>query len=272
MNTVRSQDGTRIAYDRQGDGPALVIVDGAMSARMSKMDLADLLAQQFTVYRYDRRGRGDSGDTQPYAVEREVEDIAAVIAEAAGTPFLYGHSSGGSLAMEAAVELGGAVRGLAMYEAPYSDDPAAQVPWREYLDQLAEALAADRRGDAVALFMQYVGMSAEQVAGMRHAPFWAGLEALAPTMAYDHAGIIGPDRGVPTERAARVPVPTLVLRGSAGDPAIGDAARRLSQAIPRATLRTLEGQTHDVQAAALAPVLAEFFSTTLAGAAASPSP
>ena len=176
MKNVMSRDGTSIGYDQAGAGPALIIVYGAMSTRSSgsRPELVTLLAPHFTVYSYDRRGRGDSGDTPPYAVDREIEDIEAVISEAGGTAFLYGHSSGGCLALEAARKLGGKVPKLAVYEAPYNDEPAAQQAWSQYLGQLGEALAAGRHGDAVALFMRSTGTPAEQVDGMRQAPFWPG--------------------------------------------------------------------------------------------------
>ena len=260
MKTVASGDGTTVAYDRQGEGSALILVDGAMCSRSSgsKPELVRLLAPHFTVYSYDRRGRGDSGNTRPYAVEREIEDIAAMIDEAGGTAYLYGHSSGASLALEAAVTLGGKVRKLAMYEAPYNDDPAAQRAWQEYLEELDEALAEDRRGEAVALFMRYVGVPDGQIEGMRQMPFWPGLEGIAPTLAYDHAGVLGKDCTVPTERAARVLVPALVLHGSASHPFMRDTARALSRAMPQAEFRTLDGQTHEVSPAVIAPVLVEF--------------
>lgn len=261
METVKSNDGTSIAYDRLGEGPVVILVDGALSTRGSKADLAGLLAGQFTVVSYDRRGRGDSGDTQPYAVDREIEDIDALIDAAGGAACLYGHSSGGCLAMEATIELGRKVRKLAMYEAPYNDDPAAQKAWSEYLSRLTELLASGRRGDAVALFMALVGTPAAQIEGMRQAPFWAGLEAIAPTLAYDHTGIMGQKGSIPTERAARVQVPTLVMSGTSGLPFMLETARTLSRTIPGAELRTLEGQAHDVHADVLAPVLAEFFAT-----------
>src|SRR6266566_4601255 len=215
MKIVNSADGTKIAYDRQGEGPALIMVDGAMCARSSgsKPELTGLLASRFTVYSYDRRGRGDSGDTQPYAVDREIEDIEALIDEAGGTAYLYGQSSGASLALDAADKLGSKVRKLAMYDAPYHHDPAAQQAWGEYIRQLTEALAAHRRGDAVALFMRYVGMPADQIEDMRKAPFWAGMEAIAPTLAYDHTAILGKDASLPSERAARVRAPALVMHG-----------------------------------------------------------
>ena len=261
METVRSKDGTEIAFEEQGDGPALILVDGAMTTRSSGSmpELAKLLAKHFTVYSYDRRGRGDSGDTKPYAVEREIEDIDALIDNAGGSTFLYGHSSGGCLALDATVKLGDKVKKLAMYEAPYNDDPEAQKVWGEYIKNLTEALAVDRRGDAVALFMALVGMPAAQIEGMRQAPFWAGMEAVAPTLAYDHTAIMGKDGTIPIRRAASVRVPTLVMNGGNGAPFMLETAKTLSKAIPLAKLITLDGQTHDVHPEALAPVLADFF-------------
>jgi pimeloyl-ACP methyl ester carboxylesterase len=258
MNTVTSTDGTAIAYDRLGQGPAVIVVDGALCARGSKQELTKILADGFTVYNYDRRGRGDSGDTRPYGVAREIEDIAAMIEEAGGSASLYGHSSGACLALEAAAQLGDRVTRLAIYEAPYSDDPADRTPWATYLAQLTEALAAGRHGDAVAMFMRFVGTPEEQIQGMRKAPFWAGLEALAPTLAYDHTGVIGPDRAVPAGRAAQIRTPALVMYGGAGAPFMRVAAQTLTRALPDARLRGLDGQTHDVDPAALAPLLAEF--------------
>ncbi|MGZ4210780.1 MAG: alpha/beta fold hydrolase [Actinomycetota bacterium] len=259
MSTI-SKDGTQIAYERGGNGPALVVVDGALSSRMdgSKPELVELLAPNLSVYCYDRRGRGDSGDTQPYSVEREIEDIDAMIGEAGGVAFLYGHSSGGCLALEAARALGTKVSKVALYEAPYNDDPAAPKAWGEYIAALTDALASDRRGDAVALFMQYVGMPAEQVNGMRHAPFWAGLESIAPTLAYDHTAIMGKTGTVPTDRLADVKTPTLVMCGT-GIPFMRNTAQTITEALPIAELRILEGQSHDVQPTAIAPLLTEFF-------------
>src|SRR3989440_8045196 len=259
MHVVTSKDGTKIAYEKQGEGPAVILVAGALCARLSWSGphLSKLLAPHFRVYAYDRRGRGDSGDTKPYAVAREIEDIDALIDIAGGYAFLYGHSSGGCLALDATVKLGDKVKKLAMYEAPYNDDPEAQKAWGTYIKNLTEALASNRRGDAVALFMAYVGMPAAQIEGMRHAPFWSGMEALAPTLAYDHTAIMGNDGSIPRERAARVQVPTLVMTGGSGAPFMLETAKTLSTTIPRARLRTLEGQAHDVHPEALAPVLAE---------------
>jgi len=262
MNTVTSKDGTKIAYDKIGRGPAVILVAGALCSRSfwSGPELAELLAPHFTVYNYDRRGRGDSGDTKPYAVEREVEDIEALIDEAGGAAYLYGHSSGASLALEAAIKLGGKVKKLAMYEAPYNDDDEAKRAWKEYTNQLTNLLAANRRGDAVALFMELVGTPADQIEAMRHAPTWPLFEAIAPTLAYDHSAILGEDASVPTERAAIVTTPTLVMNGGASYAFMYDTAQALGKAIPNAQVRTLEGQTHDVNPDVLAPVLMEFFS------------
>ena len=156
MKKVQSADGTTIAFDQLGKGSALVLVGGALEQRALNSEtaqLAPLLAQHFTVFHYDRRGRGESTDTQPYAVEREIEDIEALINEAGGSVFIFGISSGAALAMEAAIKLGDKIKKLAMYEAPYNDDEAARQAWKAYRKQLAEVLAQDRRGDALGLFM-----------------------------------------------------------------------------------------------------------------------
>src|SRR5437588_1301010 len=240
MHVVTSKDGTNIAYDQQGEGPTVILVAGAKCARLSWSgpQLSKLLAPHFTVYNYDRRGRGDSGDTKPYAVAREIEDIEALIDEAGGSAYLYGHSSGAALAMEAALSLGNKVKKLAMYEAPYDDDAEAKRAWKEYIKQLTQALAADRRGDAVALFMKYVGTPADQIEAMRHAPAWPMLEALAPTLAYDHSAILGEDASLPTERAAIVTAPTLVMNGGASYAFMYDTAQALGKGIPHVQVLT----------------------------------
>ncbi len=259
MKKVTSKDGTAIAYDRRGEGPAVILVDGALCFRSfgPMQHLAELLAPHFPVYNYDRRGRGDSGDTQPYALEREVEDIEALIKESGGSAFIYGISSGGALALEATLKLGKKIKKLAMYEAPYNSEKAAEQEWKEYRKQLAEALAEGRRGDAAALFMKLVGTPADQIEGMRQMPMWPMFEAVAPTLAYD-AAALGDDRSTPTRRAAKVTVPTLVMNGTA-IPFMLDTAQALANAIPHAQHCTLEGQTHDVNLEVLAPVLVEFF-------------
>jgi pimeloyl-ACP methyl ester carboxylesterase len=266
LPTISSPDGTKIAYDQQGEGPILILVDGALTVHSAGSgELAKLLAPHFTVIGFDRRGRGESGDTLPYAIDREIDDIEALIDHAgasagiASPAFLYGHSSGGPLAMRAAIRLGGKVAKLAMYEAPYNTDPSAQESWSQYLAELDRALAEGRGGDAIALFMRFVGTPAEQVEGMRQAPFWPRLESIAPTLAYDHAAILGESWSVPTALAARVAVPTLVMAGTASLPFMPGAARTLAEAIPHAKLQALEGQTHEVNPNALAPVLVNFF-------------
>lgn len=261
MRTVISKDGTPIAFDQSGQGPALILVAGALCTRLSWSgpELAKLLAPHFTVYNYDRRGRGDSGDTKPYAVMREIEDIEVLIDEAGGSAYLYGHSSGAALALEAAVKLGEKVKKLTMYEAPYNDESEAKLAWRAYIQHLTELLAADRRGNAVALFMELVGTPTDQIEAMRHAPAWPPLEAIAPTLAYDHTAILGKDGAVPIERAAQVRVPTLIMNGGASYPFMYETARALSKAMPHAHLRTLEGQGHGPADDILAPALREFF-------------
>jgi pimeloyl-ACP methyl ester carboxylesterase len=233
----------------------------AMDSETAQLAALPLLAQHFSVFHYDRRGRGDSTDTQPYAVEREIEDIEALIDQAGGEAFVFGISSGAALALEAALALGGKVKKLAMYEAPYNDDDAARQAWMDFRKQLKELLAADRRGDAVALFMMLLGMPADHVPGMRQHPMWPMFESVAPTLAYD-AAVLGKDASVPTGRAARVAVPALIMDGGASEwPFMHVTALALANAIPNAQHRTLEGQTHEVAAEALAPVLVEFFKT-----------
>lgn len=260
MRTVISKDGTPIAFDQSGQGPALILVTGALTTRVDWTHLAACLAPDFSVFVYDRRGRGESGDRAPYAVGREIEDIEALIAEAGESAFLFGHSSGAVLALEAAIQLGGnKVEKLAMYEAPYNDQSKARRTWGEYTSRLTELLAVGRHGDAVALFMELVGTPAEQIEAARQAPMWPGLEAIAPTLAYDHTAILGKDASVPTERAAQVSVPTLVMNGGASYPFMYETAQTLSKAIPHARLCTLERQDHRLVGEVLAPVLKEFF-------------
>lgn len=257
MQTVTSADSTPIAYDRAGSGPAIILVNGALTTRASGSGpaLAAALSRRMTVFSYDRRGRGGSGDTLPYAVEREIEDLGAVIQAAGGRAMLFGHSSGACLAMRAAVSLGTAVTGLALYEAPYNDDATDRQTWSRYLAELETTLAGGRRGDALALFMSLVGTPAAQIEQMRSAPFWVGLEGIAPTLAYDHAGVIGPDLGVPTDLASQVAVPTLVMYGTSSFPFMETTARTLAGIIPGATLLPMEGQTHEVQPDPLAAAI-----------------
>ena len=262
MKTVTSRDGARIAFDQCGAGPAVILVDGALQYRafdQGMTELAERLSEHYTVIHYDRRGRGDSTDTLPYALEREIEDIEALIDEAGGSAFLYGISSGAALALEAALALPDKVRKLAMYEVPYNDEEAARIAWREYGKQLRELLAEDRKGDAVGLFMRLVGASAQDVEGIQQTPMWPMWESIGHTLAYDHIAALGEDASVPIERAARLSVSTLIMHGTESYPFMHTTALALARVIPSAHLHTLANQTHEVTAEALAPVLVEFF-------------
>jgi pimeloyl-ACP methyl ester carboxylesterase len=261
MQTVTSKDGTTIAFDQSGQGPTVILVDGALQYRafdQGMADLAKLLSQHFTVIHYDRRGRGNSMDTQPYALEREIEDIEALIDDVGGSASLYGISSGAALALEAAIELPNKTRKLAMYEAPYNNDANARKAWRDYRQQLSQLVAAGRGGDAVGLFMMLVGASPEDVEGMRQHPMWPLWEAVGLTLAYD-AAALGEEADIPTDRATLVSMPALVMDGSESYPFMHTTAVALADAMPKGQNRTLEGQTHEVAAEAIAPVLVEFF-------------
>ena len=264
MSTVTSKDGTIIAFDRSGEGPALILVGGAFQHRSSDPStarLAELLAPRFTVYHYDRRGRGDSADTAPYAVEREIEDIDALIQDAGGSAFVFGMSSGAVLALHAA-SAGLAITKLALYEPPFVvDDSRPRVP-ADHRERLTALLVAGRRGDAVELFMtEAVGMPVEAVAPMRGAPFWSAFERVAHTLPYD-AAIMGDTlSGVPLPegRWAAVTIPTLVVDGGASPAWARNAVAALAGALPTAERTTLVGQTHQVDPDAFAPVLEAFF-------------
>ena len=264
MDRVMSKDGTSIAYERQGSGPLVILVGGAFVDRSENAPLAAELAEHFTVCNYDRRGRGDSGDTQPYAVEREIEDIEALITEAGGSANLYGISSGGALVLEAAAA-GVAADKLAVYEVPYNMAPDGPQRQREYVEQLEAFLARGQHGDAAELFMRTVGASDEMIEGAKRSPVWPGLQALAPTLAYD-AACMGNGQP-PADRLATITQPTLVATGGAspesfvggGGDFFGKAADAIVSSIPHAERQTIEGQTHQVDPKALAPALHRFF-------------
>jgi len=265
MRTVTSKDGTTIAFDQSGEGPAIILVGGAFQHRafdQRTAQLAALLAPHFTVFHYDRRGRGDSGDTQPYAIDREIEDLEALITEGGGSAFVYGMSSGAVLSLRAAAR-GLAITRLALYEPPFhsGDDNDRRVS-ETYTTQLTALLAQGQRGDAVVLAMTRFGVPAEMIAGMRQSPVWPRFESVAPTLAYDNA-IMG-EGSVPAGLLASVAVPTLVIDGGASPAFLRNAAQAAANALPNAQRRTLEGQTHDVAADALAPVLVEFFTESSA--------
>lgn len=258
MEKVQSKDGTMIAYDKRGSGPAVILVDGAMCYRAfgPMGQLSELLSPNFTVYSYDRRGRGDSSNTLPYALSREIEDIDALVDAAGGSAYIFGISSGAALAMEAAIKLGGKIKKLAMYEPAYNAN--AGFAWKVYRKTLKDLLAAGNKGDAVELFMKYVSTPADAIVGMRQSPMWPMFEAVAPTLDYDATVLGEDDQSPPVKKAAQVATQTLVMSGTV-IPFMGETATALAKAIPHAQQRTLEGQPHDVDLKVLAPVLTEFF-------------
>jgi pimeloyl-ACP methyl ester carboxylesterase len=258
MEKAISKDGTIIAYDKTGNGPALIVILGALNSRKSGSKLAKLLTSRFTVITYDRRGRGNSTDTATYSPQCEVQDISALI-DAVGEPvFLYGHSSGAALALEAAMKLSKKIAKLAIYEVPYAIDNNARNAANEYYKALKKLLIAGRNDDAVALFVQSVGVSDNQIQAMKRLPMWKGLVKLAPTLAYD-SEVLGEGHALPAARLSKITIPTLVMHGSAGAPFMRDAASAVSEAIPQAQLCTLAHQTHGVSPKVLVPVLEEFF-------------
>jgi pimeloyl-ACP methyl ester carboxylesterase len=256
MDTVASADGTVIAFDQFGGGPPVIMTVGAFNTRSQTEPLARALAPRFTALNYDRRGRGDSGDTAPYAVAREIDDIAALIAQAGGSAAVFGHSSGATLALKAAAS-GLPITRLVLYEPPFNTDDSYPPLPAGFAGELAGLVSAGRRGDAVELYQtQAVGLPQEVVSQLRHAPFRPGLEAIAHTLAYD-AAIIG-DRSRPAGLLAGVTVPALVITGEQSPPFLRNAAQEAAQTMPHGRLAVLPGQTHDLNPGATAPVMAEF--------------
>jgi len=261
VSKLTSSDGTSIAYNRRGSGPAVILVGGGLvdpatgrAGRAENAPLAAELAGHFTVYNYDRRGRAESGDTLPYAVEREIEDIEALIGDAGGSAHLYGLSSGGALALEAAAA-GLPVDSVAVYEVPYSVGEYASQSWRDYSEALGTVLAEGRRGDAVELFMRLAGASEDDIVGARDSVMWPALEAIAHTLAYD-AACLG-DGLPPTARLATITQPVLVSTGGGND-FFEQAADAVAASVPRGERLTFEGQPHTVDPKAMAAVLERF--------------
>jgi pimeloyl-ACP methyl ester carboxylesterase len=263
MESTRSRDGTSIAFDRTGNGPAVILVGGAFSYRTFKKmtELAELLSERFTVINYDRRGRGDSGDTAPYTVEREIEDLQAVIEAAGGSASVWGWSSGGVLPLRAAIH-GLRIEKLAVYEPPFMVDANDRLPPPDFALRLSELVAADRRSDAVRYYMtKGMGVPGMIVTLMRLTPFWPKLKAVAHTLPYDWAVMGDTMAGKPltAETWAAVTVPTLVIAGEKSPPQLRRAAEALVEVLPDARQRLLPGQSHNPSMKALAPVLEEFF-------------
>lgn len=263
MATTTSSDGTRIAYDDLGEGSAVIVLPGATCTRGVTLPLAEALARHCRVINVDRRGRGESDDASerpPYLVEREVEDIAALIDAVGGHASLYGHSSGAALAMHAAAS-GLAVDKLVMHDAPYNlaGGEQAGVDWHQRLHAL---LAEDRPDDAMAEFMQMVGVPEQMVAGMQQGPGWAAMTSVAPTLAYDSAAM-GDEHGgtIPIGLLSRVAAPTLVLVGGADHGFMIDVARQLVGSLPHGTLDHMVGAGHDVAGDVVAARVAPFLTT-----------
>lgn len=256
MEQVTSKDGTRIAFDRTGDGPTLVLVNGAFNNREMVAEKAAGLGAYFTAVSYDRRGRGDSGDTLPYTVEREVEDLTAVIEAVGGDAYVYGMSSGGALSLVAAVA-GAPIAGLAVFEPPYRVPDGPPAPDR-YLERMTEFGAAGRAADAARLFIvEAVGMPAEEFDGLVQSPMWPTFAAMAHTLAYD-AMVLG-DSAVPEELLGRVPVPTIAFASSASPEWLRGGAQAAGKLVPGAEYREVDGVFHDAPPEVVGPILTEFF-------------
>ena len=256
-----SRDGTRIAYDTFGSGPPLVIVGGAFGTRMDARDLAEALSGRFAATAYDRRGRGDSGDTQPYAPAREIEDLRAVIAELGGSSFVHGHSSGAALSLDA-VAAGLPITKLSAYEPPFNIDDTRPPYPEDFIGTLRGHVESGRNGDAVAEFLRTGLLLPEPaIEGMRDSPDWAQMESLAHTLLYDFA-ILGDrirGRPLPASMADSITIPVLLLSGGDSPPTLQSPVAALAKLLPNARARTLEGQGHGAPAAVLAPILGEFF-------------
>ncbi|MFI6175016.1 alpha/beta fold hydrolase [Nonomuraea sp. NPDC051191] len=261
LQTVTSADGTRIAFESGGDGHPVILVGGAFNDRTTVAALATALAPGFRAIAYDRRGRGGSGDAPAYAVEREIEDLAALIEHAGGSASVFGHSSGAILALEAAA-YGLPIARLAVYEPPYVVDGARTPPGDDFAERLRALIAQDRRDDAVALFLtEGVDVPEETVAGMRSEGVWGWFTGLAHTLPYD-AAVCGPGQLPPVERLSRITVPTLAIGGDQSPKWMLDAVRAVAEAVPGARHLVLPGEDHGVlgRPEALRPVLADFLS------------
>jgi pimeloyl-ACP methyl ester carboxylesterase len=249
-----SEDGTKNAFEKLGSGPPVVIVGGALSHRGGGKPLADKLAESFTVYTYDRRGRGDSGDTKPYAVAREIEDLAAVIEQAGGRAHVYGASSGAALALQATAQLGPTrVSKLAVFDAPYGQDEAV---FNEQKSGVERLVREGEPGEAAEYFLSAIGTPPEALEGMKSSPEWAAIQKSDFTLVYDYA-VLG-DGKVPYA-VKQIPDPTLVMDGEKSLPIMGPTADRIAKLVPNAQRKTLQGQAHQAAPDVMAPLLAEFF-------------
>jgi pimeloyl-ACP methyl ester carboxylesterase len=249
MSHVISKDGTIIKFDRTGDGPPVILVVGAFNDRSTGAPIAKLLESDFTVINYDRRGKGASGDTLPYAIEREVEDLKALIDEVGGSAFVFGYSSGAVLALNAAAR-GVAISKLVLFEAPVEGYDSSLV------NQLTELISAGRRGDAVEFFQSaIVGIPEHVVAQLRNAPFRPYLEALVHTTVYDTKIICEPPL---RDELAGISAPMLAVAGEESSDKFKQAIELLATVLPNGQYMCLEGQNHNIVAPVLAPVVRKF--------------
>jgi pimeloyl-ACP methyl ester carboxylesterase len=255
MEKVTSADGTTIAYERLGSGPRLILVGGALCDRKSLLPLATELARNFDVVTYDRRGRGDSGDSPTYSVQREVDDLGALVTAVGGTAAVYGHSSGAGLVAIAA-STGLPFTKVVLHEPPYGPD---DVDSEEDGEQVLELLRENRRQEAVELFLMMAGMPKEVAIETAAAP---GMADVAPTLAYDFAVM---DHGAtggrtPADLLRTIKLETLVVAGTASPPFMVDAAHRIVALLPTARFAELADQDHVVPPELLAPVVTDFLS------------
>lgn len=268
QKTVTSKDGTSIAFEEIGTGPVVILVEPALSDRSGSAKLAKHLAGKFTVISYDRRGRGKSTDTKPYAIEREVEDIKALIDATGGSAFLFGSSSGSVLALEAANKLGGKVKQLFMYEPPFIIDDSRPPMPDDFIKEVSELVLAGRRNDAVRLFFtKAMGIPAFAVTLMKLLmPGWSKMAGVAHTIPYDLTILAGTQAGkpLPSNRWLSTTVPTLVMVGSKSEAFFHSGARSLANLLPDAQYRSLEGRDHSavvMASKAVADEVEQFFLT-----------
>ena len=258
VHHAKSQDGTLIAVERLGAGDPVILVAGALQDRATYRPLAEELSRHFTVFNYDRRGRGDSGDTPPYAVDREIDDLDAVVGEAGGTASVYGHSSGAALVLHAAAR-GLPIDRIVLHEPPFGSGSAEERrAEREEAERISALLAQGRHGDAVRAFLAPMGMPAEMLDHLSRDP---AMRANAPTIRYDPYEVMSAasrNGRTPVEQAGGVATPALVLAGGASPEWMINASRHIADALPNGQLRVLNGQEHVVPPEVLAPVLTEF--------------
>jgi pimeloyl-ACP methyl ester carboxylesterase len=268
MAAITSKDGTKIGFDKVGSGPAVILVNGAMSYRWAidptLAQLAELMSKDFTVYNFDRRGRGestDNSDVETFTKEREIEDVQALIEDAGGEAMLVGFSSGSAVALETAAVTPG-VHKVSTYEIPFIVDDGRE-PLEDYKGFATKLVRENKLEELLEWWLtKVVGMPSEFVGGMRQDPnFWGSMKAIAPTIAHDAAFMTEFMKGQPLPAGywSKVTVPTLVIDGGASEPWMHHASDALAEQLPDARRITLEGQTHSVDASKLAPVIIDFF-------------